>query len=81
MNLRIDNCLYSLHADGIVSLDLDFKMQFGNRLLILLPNDHMPKIEKKEYKKWLKLLALLNRLQWAENEQYAKHLIYMWTEQ
>ena len=27
------------------------------------------------------LLALLNRLQWAENEQCAKHLIYMWAEQ
>ena len=24
--------LYNLHADGIVSLDLDFKMQFGDRL-------------------------------------------------
>ena len=35
MNLRKDNCLYSLHADGIVSLNLDFKMQFGNRLLKL----------------------------------------------
>ena len=28
MNLRKHNCLYSLHANGIVSLDLDFKMQF-----------------------------------------------------
>ena len=27
------------------------------------------------------LLALLNRLQWAENEQCAKHLIYMWAGQ
>ena len=33
MNLRKDNCLYSLHPYGILSLDLDFKMQFGNRLL------------------------------------------------
>ena len=32
MNLRKDNCFYSLHADGIVSLDLDFKMQLGNGL-------------------------------------------------
>ena len=29
-SLRKDNCLYSSHADGIVSLDLDFKLQFGN---------------------------------------------------
>ena len=34
MNQRKDNCLYSLHADEIVSLDLDFKKQFGNRLLL-----------------------------------------------
>ena len=33
MSLRKDNCLSSLHADGIVALDLDFKMQFGNRPL------------------------------------------------
>ena len=32
MNLRKDNCLYSLHADGIVSVDLDFKMQLSNSL-------------------------------------------------
>ena len=32
MSLKKDNCLSSLYADGIVSLDLDFKMQFGNRL-------------------------------------------------
>ena len=35
MNLKKDNYFYQLHADGIVSLDLDFKMQFGNRLLLL----------------------------------------------
>ena len=27
---RKDNCFYKLHADGTFSLDLDFKMQFGN---------------------------------------------------
>ena len=36
MNLKKDNHFYQLHADGIVSLDLDFKMQFGNRLLYLI---------------------------------------------
>ena len=33
INLKISNCLYQLHADGTVSLDLEFKMQFGNSLL------------------------------------------------
>ena len=33
INLKKDNCFYQLHADGIVSLDLDFKIQFGDRLL------------------------------------------------
>ena len=33
-NLKNDNYFCSLHSDGIVSLDLDFKMQFGNCLLI-----------------------------------------------
>ena len=28
-----NNYFYQLYTDGIVSLDLDFKMQFGNRLL------------------------------------------------
>ena len=32
MNLRKDYCLYSLHADGIVSVDLVFKMQLSNSL-------------------------------------------------
>ena len=32
-NPRKDNYFYRLHPDGIVSLDLDFKMQFSNRLL------------------------------------------------
>ena len=32
IDLKKDN---QLHADGIVSLDLDFKVQFGNRLLII----------------------------------------------
>ena len=31
-NLKKDNYFYQLHAEGIVSLDLDFKMQFGNHL-------------------------------------------------
>ena len=35
MNLRKDSCLHSLHADGIVSLGLNFKMQFSYRLLIV----------------------------------------------
>ena len=35
INLRRYNCLYQLHADQIVSLDLDLKMQFGNSLFIL----------------------------------------------
>ena len=26
INLKEDNCFYEVHADGIVSLDLDFKM-------------------------------------------------------
>ena len=30
------NCLYQLHADGIVSLDLDFIMQFGNSLFAVI---------------------------------------------
>ena len=34
INLKKDNCFYELHADGSVSLDLDFEMQYGNRLLI-----------------------------------------------
>ena len=34
INLKKDiNCLYQLHADGNVSLDLDFKAQSGYRLL------------------------------------------------
>ena len=33
IDLKTDNYFYQLHVDGIVSLDLDFKMQFGNRLL------------------------------------------------
>ena len=33
INLKRYNCLYQLHADGIVSFDLDFKMHFGNSLL------------------------------------------------
>ena len=33
INLRRYNCFYQLHADWVVSLDLDFKMQFGNSLL------------------------------------------------
>ena len=28
------NCLHQLHADGIVSLDFDFKMKFGNSPLL-----------------------------------------------
>ena len=32
INLKKDNYLYELYADGIVFLDLDFKMQFGNRM-------------------------------------------------
>ena len=35
INLKRYNCLYQLHADGIASLDLNFKMQFGKSLLIL----------------------------------------------
>ena len=35
INLKRCNCFYQLHADGIVSLDLDFKMQFGQSLLQL----------------------------------------------
>ena len=38
INLKKDNYFYQLHGDGIVSLDLDFKMQFGNRLLELIHN-------------------------------------------
>ena len=26
INLKEDNCFYEVHADGIISLDLDFKM-------------------------------------------------------
>ena len=33
IDLKKDNYFYQLHADGTVSLDLDFKMQFGNHLL------------------------------------------------
>ena len=33
INLKKNNCFYLLHADGIVSLDLDFKIQFDNHLL------------------------------------------------
>ena len=33
INLKRRSCFYQLHADGIVSLDLDLKMQFGNSLL------------------------------------------------
>ena len=33
INLKRDNCFHQLHTDGIVSLDLDIKMQFGNSLL------------------------------------------------
>ena len=33
INIKRCDCFYQLHADGIVSLDLDFKMQFGNSLL------------------------------------------------
>ena len=32
ISLKKENYFYYLHADGIVSLDLDFKIQFGNRL-------------------------------------------------
>ena len=32
-NLNKENYFYQLHADGVVSFDLHFKMQFGNRLL------------------------------------------------
>ena len=46
-----------------------------------LPNEHIPKLKRKNTKIVKSLLALLNRLQWAENEQCAKHLIYMWAEQ
>ena len=34
INLKRYNCLYQLHAYGIVSLDLDLKMQFGDSLFI-----------------------------------------------
>ena len=33
INIKRCDCFYQLHADGIVSLDPDFKMQFGNSLL------------------------------------------------
>ena len=33
INVKRCNGLYQLHADGIVSFNLDFKMQFGNSLL------------------------------------------------
>ena len=32
IDLKKANYFYQLHADGIVSRDLDFEMQFGNRL-------------------------------------------------
>ena len=32
INLKKDDYCYQLHADGIVSLDIDFKMQLGNRV-------------------------------------------------
>ena len=35
MYLKKDNYFYQLHADGIVSLDLDLIMQFGNCPLIV----------------------------------------------
>ena len=34
INLKKGNYFYKMYADGIVSLDLDFKRQFGNRLLV-----------------------------------------------
>ena len=34
INLKRCNCFYQLHTDGTVSLDLDFKMQSGNSLLL-----------------------------------------------
>ena len=34
IDLKKDNYFYQLHADWIVSLDLDFKMELGNRLLL-----------------------------------------------
>ena len=40
-----------------------------------------PKLKRKNTKIVKSLLALLNRLQWAENEQCAKHLINIWAEQ
>ena len=46
-----------------------------------LSTDHIPNSEKKYKIIVKKLLALLNRLQWAENEQCANQLIYMWAEQ
>ena len=33
--LKKDDYFYQLHANGIVSFDLDFKMQLGNRLFAL----------------------------------------------
>ena len=33
INLKKNNYFYQLHADGIVSLYLDFKTQFGDHLL------------------------------------------------
>ena len=32
INIKRCDCFYQLHTDRIVSLDLDFKMQFGNSL-------------------------------------------------
>ena len=32
IDLKKNNYFYQVHADGIVSLDLDFKMHFRNRL-------------------------------------------------
>ena len=34
INLKRDNYFYQLQVDGIVSLELDFRMQFGNSLFV-----------------------------------------------
>ena len=44
-----------------------------------LPNEHIPKTERKNTKIIKSLVALLNRLQWTNNVQNI--LIYMWAEQ
>ena len=41
INLDKDNYFYQLHADGIVFLDLNFKTQFGNRLLQLFKDNQI----------------------------------------